>query len=416
MTKLKAIHYGKDAKGTQKIFKKILKTIYPKLKHPDVAINENQGYIYCDDSVLNGGPRKIHAPNTKFHGKEFEKVHKTLVKLWKQDDKDAESIIYSEYKVHLMPKPEYILPAIALILIKCRVDESFRKLINCFKIAIKPNTTSDGKAISDQKPVDKTTNTKNMANIVIYPHLGRATTEKLLAAVIELFSDFDLEEIAQSSVTHTPRYNRVVNDLIYYSQGGGDAKDELMEADDRDLLSEEMTHFIGGVHIDTEPMIELTKEKNKDNEKEKEVQKHKDKNKDNDTDEHNDNEKDKKNQTEKDQQKEKDDQVQIEKLEEMKKVSKILKTGLKEVDDKEAVVSVKDSFGGEPFNHIRIQFEYNAQNKLEDLKAAFKKLNITAEQGTNSKKKPIVYLPYKEVSKMSKMDNLKESFIKKYKN
>ena len=83
-----------------------------------------------------------------------------------------------------------------------------------FKIAITPNSTSDGEKI------DGCNDDKNMANIVIYPILGRVNALKLINYLNKLFSQCESSNnIAEDCVTHTPRFNRVCNDLIYFCQG-----------------------------------------------------------------------------------------------------------------------------------------------------------------------------------------------------
>lgn len=122
----------------------------------------------------------------------------------------AQEILASQYKIHLMPKPEYILASITMILEACQQSSELKSLIYGLKVCPQPGSKDE----LDQL----------YATIVIYPVLGHENAQILLNRLCELFSPY-CAEIGNSQV---PRYNIQVNPLICYSQGDGDFKNKWL--------------------------------------------------------------------------------------------------------------------------------------------------------------------------------------------
>ncbi len=114
------------------------------------------------------------------------------------------------YKIHLMPKNDYMLAVIDKILEAAKNDPEFRDLFSEFKILTFPTKNA-------------LRSLKN-SNIVIYPKLGHENAQKLVYKLIHLFSRVDISEIAEDQ-TYIPRNSASINCLIYYTQGGFNSKE-----------------------------------------------------------------------------------------------------------------------------------------------------------------------------------------------
>lgn len=222
------------------------------------------GYIYYAPGkkkpIFTGKDgRIIRAPGTVYHGKSFDdfqgilgqdllaegvavrrKAPKREVERCKVKTEIARTILYSEYKIHLMPKPEYILPVIERILMAAKNDPELANLIAQFKIYANAGEKR-GKVIQP--------------NIVIYPRLGEDNARQLIHKLQKLFLPFDLAEIGESPEL-IPRRNVQINNLLYYSQGGSDVKQEIIQEVKENRLNLEnyltvlQRHFAGGKRLD----------------------------------------------------------------------------------------------------------------------------------------------------------------------
>lgn len=236
--KLQKNHYENNKAENQSHLRKIIKKYDPNGE----AVDMLQGYFFYinkdNDSILKG-TREIEAPHTPYHKENFDllKVQKRLKRDWMfgntTEKKIAEDILGSEYKIHLMPKPEYVLDCLDKLLETINKNPELKNLIETFKVCTtlnedKPNLNKKGQI---------------MPTIVIYPKLGKTAAEKLLQTINKIFSEYDVEEIGSG---HTPRFNSKKNNLVYYCQGGGDLKNEWI----RELPKEKHDQFLTerGIH------------------------------------------------------------------------------------------------------------------------------------------------------------------------
>ncbi len=91
-----------------------------------------------------------------------------------------------------------------------------------------------------------------MPVIVIYPMLGKANAQKALNKIYEHLGKYD---IMGKGVT--PRYNRKINELIFYAQGAGDFKKKYKNLMNKmhnnwqkdSIFEEDMVHFKGDYHL-----------------------------------------------------------------------------------------------------------------------------------------------------------------------
>lgn len=204
------------------------------------------GYIHFRSDLLTGlKGRMISAAGTPYDKKRFDDYQHILGRDLVRGDpvqrKVARKILSSEYKIHLMPKPEYMLPIAELMMQSAKDDPEFGDLIFYFKI---------------YKSADKSRGPgETMPNIVIYPRLGKKNATELLIKLHKLFSRFDIDEIAEPGHL-IPRRNVQINNLLYYSQGGSDVKKEIIarvERDELDLdeyLTKQQRHYARGETLD----------------------------------------------------------------------------------------------------------------------------------------------------------------------
>lgn len=133
-------------------------------------------------------------------------------------------IIFSQFKIHLQPKKEYIPMVIDRIIKVMTENPSLRPLIAGFKAKLGGSEKKSNGAV------------EQMAEVVIYPKPGgevdksgktegRRNLEVLLAAITDVMRD--LEEASNNKV---PRDNAKVTDLIYIAQSDGNLKAQLKEA------------------------------------------------------------------------------------------------------------------------------------------------------------------------------------------
>lgn len=139
-------------------------------------------------------------------------------------EKNADTL-FSEYKIHLQPKREY-LPLIVDRLVKL-IDErpDLKPLIAAFKAKIGDSVMRQDDGRMEQA-----------AELVIYPKVGsekdasgksegRKNMETVLRAILEA-----TEDLETTSNGKTPRENAKITDLVYVAQAGGDLKNVLREA------------------------------------------------------------------------------------------------------------------------------------------------------------------------------------------
>jgi hypothetical protein len=112
----------------------------------------------------------------------------------------------SNYKIHLMPFDDDIVPIMLDLLGRIKEEPQLQQAVNRFKIHA--HTDAIQRDDGTYLPI-----------FVIYCHAGKDAAQYVLNEVYALFKD-------KRGVDITPRYNRKITSLIYYAQGDGDRKGE----------------------------------------------------------------------------------------------------------------------------------------------------------------------------------------------
>ncbi len=133
-----------------------------------------------------------------------------------------------EYKIHLMPKPDKI-QEIGNKLIEALDNSSLlRESISGFKIAKNPRLVKSKNGY--------------MPFIVIYIKPGKENAQIALSHLTQEFKNFEKEG---SNIT--PRFNRKINQLIYYSQGDSECKKHAKKANlFNEFFDRDGVHFKNG--------------------------------------------------------------------------------------------------------------------------------------------------------------------------
>ena len=156
---------------------------------------------------------------------------------FRKERQRAIKVLAQEYKIHLMPKPEYVPFILNKLFEAMEGDEELKDSVAQLKVI------NDDKKIRDEI----------MPSIVIYAQLGKEYAQ----TVLDKLSQY-LEGCEALGADQTPRFNQKVNGLIYYAQSGGDWKNEYamaMRAMPDDMCDEaifepDMIHFKGDYHLD----------------------------------------------------------------------------------------------------------------------------------------------------------------------
>jgi len=220
---------GDRASQLIKIAMAIDKRIKPAARPPSIIFNREDA-----------PQRIINLPGSEFHDKGLEsktskgKVYYLLQKNLLGNDpakkEIALSILKQEFKIHLMPKAEYV-PAVSSKIFEIMAEETSKEYLSGIKIKLDPDPKRfDGGASSHEE---------NLGIFVLYPLLGRRTAERMLQRLIDAFSEEDHAEIGLGI---TPRFNLCVSNLIYYAQGAGDLKETLTKQQ-RTIFNEDLTLF-----------------------------------------------------------------------------------------------------------------------------------------------------------------------------
>ncbi len=157
--------------------------------------------------------------------REAEKIAETGPNVLKNFVDQHQDLIFSQYKIHLQPKKEYIPVVVGRIIEMMNEWPDLKSIIAGFK----------AKLGGSEKPSD-TGGFEQMAEIVIYPKVGseidasgktegRRNLEKLLAVITDTMKD--LEETSNGKA---PRDNAEVTDLVYVAQSDGNLKSQLKKA------------------------------------------------------------------------------------------------------------------------------------------------------------------------------------------
>ena len=125
-----------------------------------------------------------------------------------EDMIDMADILALDYKIHLMPKPEYKPMVLRRLAEAIKADPVLKEAIADVKVLV-VDTYADSSGF--QQP-----------EVVIYPNLGKASAIKALLCLRQLFDDCD-DVIGSGKI---PRCNVALpgSNTIYYSQGAFDFK------------------------------------------------------------------------------------------------------------------------------------------------------------------------------------------------
>ncbi len=126
-----------------------------------------------------------------------------------QKKKNLTPILFGSYKIHLMPLKEDLIVTTIQLLELIKSSPKLQKEIFAFKIA---------PTIAYKQADEKEASENQNAVIVIYPADGKANAQDVLDQLYKVFKN-------TKGMNVRPRYNAKVNDLIWVSQGDGDAKE-----------------------------------------------------------------------------------------------------------------------------------------------------------------------------------------------
>lgn len=191
---------------------------------------KNSSRYYFLSSLYFYKPRIIDFPaNPYFHKKNFDGLLSHYTKNKFPDEKAKEEFIQiasDEFKIHLMPKSEYMLISVKLIFEFLSEHPEILKFIHDIKI-----TDTYGMVDREQRP---------MPQIVIYPMLGRESLFGVLTMIKTLFPNEISSQIGSGVVA---RFSRQFNPFLCCSNGGADFKYSLTEQDKINYLTESQVHF-----------------------------------------------------------------------------------------------------------------------------------------------------------------------------
>jgi hypothetical protein len=120
--------------------------------------------------------------------------------------KDSIDFLGEEFKIHLMPKPEYQIPVLRELIKLLSNDKEFNSHVTAWKAII---------------PYSRVIDEMKLPSIVIYPVWGTGSAQLVISKIIEHFSVYDADVIG---LNITPRFNYKYNELIYWANGAGDQK------------------------------------------------------------------------------------------------------------------------------------------------------------------------------------------------
>lgn len=153
-------------------------------------------------------------------------------------------ILTQEYKIHLMPKKEFVPQVVESLLKSIKEKPQLREVLSQMKVSLMEDNVQDGEVL----PV-----------IVIYPKLGKKNAQESLDWINKIFKD-NADALGQGI---TPRFSLRVNDLVYYAQGGGDFKTEYkktaeiigIDINDGGIFEPDFVHFKGKHHLRTRSIL-----------------------------------------------------------------------------------------------------------------------------------------------------------------
>ncbi len=167
--------------------------IYPGFKGRTISDPTITHHGKCLGGITDpGGDVYYGYQETLIHGKNPERRER------------ARKVLSLEYKIHLMPKPEYVQGVTRRLCEHLRDDEEFNEATAGFKIKLDPEVQ-----FGDQI----------LPMMVVYPMLGKDNAQLVLERVFHAFPEHE-----RMGMNITPRDNRRINSLVYWAQSGGDLK------------------------------------------------------------------------------------------------------------------------------------------------------------------------------------------------
>ena len=171
----------------------------------------------------------------------YSYLHGTIGSLTGREKKEME-VLVQRYKIHLMPKQEYIPFILGKLIDAIESDPDLKEAINSFKVI--DRTEEERKARPEVFPV-----------IVVYARLGKQNAQTALSKIYQALAQY-----SGLGMDECPRFNQRVNELIYYAQSDGDIKKNykrtlrlaLGEEAERDggLFEPDFIHFKGDYKLD----------------------------------------------------------------------------------------------------------------------------------------------------------------------
>jgi hypothetical protein len=228
----------------KEILEKLLWRFDPKGKvEPTIVKDDKTGirrygaYLFFNSKRF-APDRTIDFPSNPFHRKKFGDLEKKFTsegfKIEDQKTKedkvkaDFMGIVATEFKIHLMPNSGYMLATIKSMFDFLALHPEYAGFIHSIKVTRQPG-------LEDKSG-------KVLPSIVIYPALGKNNFIKILEFLHAVFPNEICKAIGSAIV---PRFNRIINELIFYSNGGGDFKYSLNQFDRARFLSLSQVHFWG---------------------------------------------------------------------------------------------------------------------------------------------------------------------------
>ncbi|MCX6765168.1 MAG: hypothetical protein NT148_01365 [Candidatus Nealsonbacteria bacterium] len=150
--------------------------------------------------------------------------------------KEDIELLAEMYKIHLMPKEEFTPFILRKVIKEIEDDPELKDLICEIKVTQGEDVRKNG---GEGLPV-----------IVIYPKLGKENAQKVLDKIYKCVGKY-----SDLAVGDEPRFNRKINDMVFYAQGEGGTKKRYKEglaemsgkeaADEGGIFEPDYVHFKG---------------------------------------------------------------------------------------------------------------------------------------------------------------------------
>jgi hypothetical protein len=149
------------------------------------------------------------------------------VAICEKRSKKTKKQLVKAYKIHLMPQQSNFETVLFLLFQALKNNPELQNKVAAIKLLKEATCTKSGlteTAVDASKQV--------FAPLIIYPSDGKENAQFVLDTLKNILK-------GQAGLNVTPRYNRKVNSLIYYAQGGGDYK----TANFKDYYEDDFVHY-----------------------------------------------------------------------------------------------------------------------------------------------------------------------------